>query len=61
MVRNNGVDRESVLVPWAAQEAQPEPSRESPSIPWWFVGLAMLILWGPLAGGLLRPYRPERR
>lgn len=40
-----------------AQEVPSEPQREQPAIPWWFVGLVALVLWGPLAGAAFRPYR----
>lgn len=46
------------VVPETGQQVEPEPERQE--VPWWFLGLAALILWGPLVGALARPYRrPE--
>lgn len=41
----------------APDETPQEP--QGPDVPWWFVGLVALILWGPLLGGAVRPYRPR--
>lgn len=48
---------DDALAQLTAQGQEDEP-REKSEVPWWFVGLVVLILWGPLVGAAIRPYRP---